>query len=117
DEAGQYRWPKEIPVVRAWRFILPPMLLDVLQEQLPYHAISQAVARSQVDAAAVLEMGTTPATLPELQTLSNAKLLDYALAAANPTIGPKPSSWSRDATRNVDRDAFTYAFRFGSFNV
>ena len=117
DEEGQFRWPKAIPMVRAWRFTPPPMLLDVLEEQLPYHATSQAVALSRVDADAVLKLDTTPATLPELDSIANAKLLDQALAAGNPTTGPKPSSWTREASRDVEREAFTYAFRFGSSDI
>ena len=114
DEAGKFRWPKAIPMVRAWRFTPPPMLLDVLEEQLPYHTTPQAVALSQVDANAVLELDTTPVPLPELEVLTNAMLLDQALGESNPTTGPKPSSWSREARRDVERASFTYAFRFGT---
>ncbi|MEZ5748249.1 MAG: GIY-YIG nuclease family protein [Paracoccaceae bacterium] len=117
DEEGQFRWPKAIPMVRAWRFTPPPMLLDVLEEQLPYHATSQAVALSRVDAEAVLKLDTIPATLPHLDSIMNAKLLDKALAAGNPTTGPKPCSWTTEASRDADREAFTYAFRFGCSDI
>ena len=63
-ETGRFHWPNAIPMVRAWRFAPPPMLLEVLEEQLPYHATSQAVALSQVDANAVLSLGTAGAQGP-----------------------------------------------------
>ncbi len=117
DESGQFRWPKAIPMVEAWQFTPQPLLLDVLQEQLPYHATSQAVALSEVDANAVLKLKNAGVELPEIQFLKNAKLLDQALGAKGPTTGPKPKSWSAESSRDVDRPSFTYAFRFGSSDI
>lgn len=117
DEAGRFRWPKAILMVRAWRFRPQPMLLDVLAEQLPYHATSQAIALFEADAKAVLALSVVEAEIPDTEALRKAQLLDSALGASRSTTGPKPSSWIGETGRNVDRTAFTYAFRFGNTDI
>lgn len=117
DDAGRFRWPKAIPMVRAWRFTPEPKLLDVLEEQLPYHATSQAVALAEKDAKAVLELEVKPTVIPSTIALENARLLDKALSAANPTTGLRPSSWEGAVSRDVERTSFTYAFRFGNTDI
>lgn len=116
-EDGQSRWPKTLPMARAWRFKPPPMFLDVVEEQLPYHSASQAVALSQSDAEAVLKLHTTPATLPNSVSITSAKHPEKALKVGNPTTGPKPSSWVGEASRDAGGEAFTYAFRFGRSDI
>ncbi|MCB8821915.1 hypothetical protein [Microvirga rosea] len=117
DEYGRFRWPKAILMVRAWRFEPQPKVLDVLASQLPYNATPQAVLLSDRDAAAVLRLNAIEEILPMTEALANARLLDGALAAARPTTGPTPSTWVGSAGRNVNRDAFTYALRFGRTNT
>lgn len=117
DEAGQFRWPKAILMVRAWRFAPQPLLLDVLTEQLPYHATPQAVLLSHEDADAVRGLPFVEATIPTSPALEKAKLLDRALHGARPTTGPVPSSWQGTAGRDVNRVAFTYALQFGKTDI
>src|SRR5436190_20910840 len=38
DERGSLRWPKALPMLRARRFLVPPLVSDVLQHQLSYEA-------------------------------------------------------------------------------
>lgn len=117
DEAGRFRWPKAILMVRAWRFISQPMLLDVLAEQLPYHATSQAIILSQADADEILRLKAEAVEIPETKALKNARFLDKALSASRPTTGPAPSSWTGETGRDINRTAFTYAFRFGNTDI
>lgn len=117
DETGRFRWPKAILMVRAWRFAPQPMLLDVLTEQLPYHATPQAILLSQEDADAVLSLPLVEAAIPTSSALEKAKLLDRALNGSRPTTGPVPSSWTGASGRDVNRTAFTYALRFGNTDI
>jgi hypothetical protein len=117
DELGKFRWPKAILMMRAWRFLPQPRLLEVLAEQLPYHATSQAILLSNDDADAVLRLPAEELQLPDSVALANAKLLDEALYSARPTTGPVPNSWTGSTGRDVNRTAFTYALRFGSTNI
>jgi hypothetical protein len=117
DANGNFKWPKAILMVRAWRFDPQPMLLDVLTEQLPYHATSQAVLLSPEDTTAILALTASEVELPVTDALQKARLLDQALSQGKPTTGPMPTSWSGSTGRSVDRHAFTYAFRFGTSEV
>jgi hypothetical protein len=117
DEAGRFRWPKAILMMRAWRFTPQPKLLDVLAEQLPYHATPQAILLSQEDADAVLRLSIEEVAIPNSAALENARLLDEALHASRPTTGPMPSSWTGATGRDVNRIAFTYALRFGNTDI
>jgi T5orf172 domain-containing protein len=117
DEAGQFRWPKAILMTRAWRFAPQPKLLDVLAEQLPYHATPQAILLSAEDADAVQGLPLEEVAIPSSAVLEKARLLDRALHASRPTTGPTPSSWTGATGRDVNRTAFTYSLRFGSLNI
>lgn len=117
DSNGTFKWPKAILMVRAWAFTPQPLLRDVLAEQLPYHATSQAVLLSQDDARAVLALDAVEVELPVTEALQKARLLDQALSQGKPTTGPTPASWTGTTGRSVDRQAFTYAFRFGTSEV
>lgn len=115
DEAGRFRWPKAILMMKAWRFTPQPKLLDILAEQLPYHATSQAILLSKTDADAVLRLMNEDVAIPMSVALSNARLLDRALG--HPTTGPMPTTWIGAASRDVNRAAFTYALRFGNTDI
>lgn len=117
DEAGHFHWPKAIVMVRAWRSMPQPVLLDVLAEQLPYHATSQAVLLDGGDADAVISLKAEDVEIPASEALVKARLLDKALNPGRPTTGPEPSSWEGSTGRDVNRTAFTYAFRFGRTDI
>lgn len=103
-------------MIKAWRFEPQPRLLDVLAAQLPYHATPQAVLLSSDDSSAVLRLKIIEVDLPKSETLTKAKLLDLALGG-RPTTGPLPTSWTGTTGRDVNREAFTYAFRFGNSDI
>lgn len=117
DAQGNFKWPKAILMLKAWRFDPQPILLDVLSEQLPYHATSQAVLLSPEDSEAILELNAIEVELPVTEALKKARLLDQALSQGRPTTGPTPTSWNGSTGRNVNRNAYTYAFRFGNSEV
>ena len=55
--------------------------------------------------------------IPASEALVKARLLDKALNPRRPTTGPEPSSWEGSTGRDVNRSAFTYAFRFGRTDI
>lgn len=116
DEQGKFKQPSGILMIKAWRFEPQPRLLDVLAAQLPYHATPQAVLLSSDDSSAVLRLKIIEVDLPKSETLTKAKLLDLALGG-RPTTGPLPTSWTGTTGRDVNREAFTYAFRFGNSDI
>lgn len=118
NEKGQFRWPKAIPMLKAWRFKPQPMLLDVIDRQLPRSATSQGVLLSANDADAVRNLKKTEVVeIKKTETLKQAQLLGKALSASGQTTGPKPSSWTGETGRDVNRTSFTYAFRFGDTDI
>jgi hypothetical protein len=117
DALGNFKWPKAILMMKAWRFDPQPILLDVLSEQLPYHATSQAVLLSPDDSESILQLNVVEIELPVTDALQKARLLDQALSQGRPTTGPTPTSWNGSTGRNVNRKAYTYAFRFGNTEV
>jgi hypothetical protein len=117
DERGLFRWPKGIMMLRAWRFDPMPELLEVLAAQLPYNATPQAVLLSEQDAVEVMKLEVFRVDLPDTQIAKSERLLDKALAAGRPTTGPMPVSWTGSTARDINRKAFTYAFRFGHSKV
>lgn len=56
DEDGRYRWPKALPMLRAWRFLTPPRVTDVLRKQLPREATVRAVPLESIDRDAVMAL-------------------------------------------------------------
>ena len=40
---GRFKWPKAIPMLRAWRFPTRPLVTDLLERQLSYEATVRAV--------------------------------------------------------------------------
>ncbi len=114
DEHGRLRWPKALPMVRAWRIVNRPRVTDVLQRQLTYPATVRALL---LDAAAVLALGREEIALPDIPALNRLRALNDAFRGSGPTTGPRPTSWSRTVHRDADGESWTYAFRFGSRDV
>src|SRR5262245_29653429 len=56
DASGRFKWPKAIPIFRAWRFPDKPLVTDVLREQLTYDATIRAIPLDEQDRAAVLAL-------------------------------------------------------------
>ncbi len=116
DEYRRFKWPKGILMIKAWRFEPQPLLLNVLASQLTYQATPQAVLLDALDTDAVLNLKAIEVELPNSEPLKKARLLDRALGG-HPTTGPLPSSWQGSTGRDVNRQAFTYAFRFGNSDI
>lgn len=117
DEESYFLWPKALPMLRAWRFTATPRLVDLLEGNLSYHTTYQAIALSQTDAISVLQLSATLVKLATLDSSGNPMLPDQVIAPTSPTTGPKPSSWISEVGRYAEREAFTYAFQFGSSNI
>lgn len=114
DKNGRMKWPKALPMVRAWRFVEPPRLTEVLNAQLPYSATVRAHLLDASDTAAVLALPREDVAITEIGPISRLRQLNDALRFGGPTTGPKPTSWSGSTGRDADAESFTYAFRFGS---
>jgi len=111
DENGALRWPKALPMVRARRFVNPPLLTDVLQEQLPIEARARAILLDAIDTQAVLALVSVEVPVVEAPAIVRQRQLQDALQGA--TTGPRPTSWTGEVTRDATEASFTYAFQFG----
>lgn len=118
DERGRFKWPKALLMTRAWRFTDQPLprLHDVLEEQLPYSATTQAVELNKVDIQSVKSLAAEEVSLPDTTTFSHFLQLDIALSQGGPTTGVIPSSWKTSIERTLGKASVTYAFRFGTTN-
>lgn len=117
DADGAFKWPKALPMLRAWRFTPQPLLTDILQRQLPQPARTMAVLLDDVDAAAVLGLPREIVEFPEVAIVKRHRELSDALRKTGPTTGPTPGSWSGVVERDVSGPAMTYVFRFGKRNI
>lgn len=113
DEAGQIRWPKALPMLRAWRFVDRPRVTDVLQAQLSYGATVRAVLLDPVDAAAVLALPREEVPVADAPAIVRQRKLNEALGFVGATTGPRPTSWAGATGRDAEDASFTYAFQFG----
>jgi hypothetical protein len=112
DAGGRIRWPKALPMIRAWRFVQPPRVTDVLREQLSYEATVRAVLLDDVDAAAVLAIEAEEVPVIEVEAIARQRRLQTALQMGG-TTGPRPSSWTGQTGRDASEASFTYALQFG----
>lgn len=117
DANGQFKWPKAMPMLRAWRFPDKPRVTDVLSKQLTYEATVRAVPLNEKDQAAVLALTREEIAVPDVETVRRHRELADALSATGPTRGPTPSSWSGTVSRDANAAATTYALRFRNRNV
>jgi len=117
DAQGRFKWPKALPMLRAWRLVDRPRVVDVLRQQLTYEATVRAVLLGDNDQAAVLGLRREEISVPEAEIVRRHRELADALSATGPTRGPVPSSWSGTASRDATSAATTYALRFGTRDV
>jgi len=117
DDNNRHRWPKAIPMLRAWRFPKKPSVKDVLGRQLPQNARIQAVRLTDDQSAAVLALHKEEVPLPQTDERRHQHQLTEALSHSGPTRGPVPANWSARVTRSANEPAFTYALRFGHRDI
>lgn len=116
DEKGNFRWPKALAMTKAWTFIKKPLLKDVLSEQLPYNATSQAVLLNEKDTAAIQMHQIQELEIPTWPAIRDLKLLDEALLRGKNSKGITPTAWSSEITRSLGKSSVTYVMRFGKTN-
>ncbi|MBO9698037.1 MAG: hypothetical protein J7499_17725 [Sphingopyxis sp.] len=115
---GQYKWPKALAMLRAWRFSDPrPLLVDVLQRQLPMYATVGAVELDEIDRAAVLALSRAEIPVRQVSAVAEMSRLSQALRLNRPTTGPEATSWTGVVSRDVSGDSQTYVLRFGRSNI
>ena len=115
---GSIRWPKALPMLRAWRFFDPrPYLNDVLKHQLTYEATTRAVLLDQVDTAAVLALPREERAVSQASKVIAQQNLSNSLRGRGPTTGPEPSNWSGNVSQTASTSATTYVLRFGMHDV
>ena len=117
DEHGRMRWPKALPMTRAWRFVPTPRVVEVLRAQLPYSATVRAVLLDAADTAAVLALPREEVRVADTGPIERLRRMNDALTFGSPTTGPRPISWVGTTGRNAEDASSTYAFRFGSRDV
>lgn len=114
---GRYKWPKALPMLRAWRLDDPrPRLVEVLNRQLPMYATVGVIQLDEDDRRAVLALPRTEVEVHETSRMTALRSTHDALRG-RPTTGPAASSWTGTVTRDVSGEAFTYALRFGKHDV
>jgi hypothetical protein len=122
DANGDFKWPKALPILRAWRFPDKPLVTDVLREQLTYEATIRAILLDEQDQAAVLALTREEVAVPDVEIVRRHREFADALSATGPTRGPAPSSQSGTVPRDANSTATnaattTYALRFGNRNI
>lgn len=119
-EGGSFKWPKALPILRAWRFDAPlPVLTDILERQLPRSATLGFVKLSERDRQAIMALPRHEVTVPQVEIVSRNAFLGSALAnnRIGATNGPMPTTHTGTITQNTDQTAFTYAMRFGDSDI
>ena len=114
---GALRFPKAVPMLRAWRFIEPPLLTALLGRQLPRSATSGAVLLRDTEAKTVLAMTMKPVALPETNALSKERNLSDSLASHTPSHGPTPSAGSKSYDIPERGFGHVYGLQFGKREV
>ena len=69
DINGRFKWPKALPIIKAWKFLEPPLLTDLLKRQLPMAAISNAVLLDEKDKLLILTLDCIEVDIPKTETL------------------------------------------------
>ena len=116
-EDGTPKFPKALPIIKAWAFQPKLKLIDTLKEQLTFEANIEPVRLDEDDARAVLalprvEIHLQPDRLAKTETQSNG-----AGPRIGPTTGPIPVAWSGTVTRLASHEAYTYVLRFGERGI
>lgn len=114
DRNNKFKWPKAIPMLRAWRYPDKPRLKDVFDQQMTYEATVRAVLLGERNRDAVMALDREEVEVPDVEAIRRHRRLGDALSTSGPTRGPAPSSWSGEFSRNTDAPTSTYAFRFGT---
>lgn len=115
---GEYKWPKALAMLRAWRFDDPrPRLVDVLQKQLPMYATVGVVELDTIDRNAVLALPRTEVPVRPSRAIADMSRLNQALRHNRPTTGPAAASWEGQVSRDVSGPSQTYALRFGRSDI
>jgi hypothetical protein len=89
-------------MVRAWRFLNPPRVRDVLREQLSHEATVRAVLLDPTDTAAVLALPREEVPVAEARAIVRQRQLNDALRFGGATTGPRPTSWIAETGRDAE---------------
>lgn len=116
---GQFKWPKALPILRAWRFEPRPLLTDIFERQLPRSATLGFFRLGDRDRDAVLSLEKREINVPLIEAVArNAYLREATLYNRNgATTGPLPTSGQSTTVRTTAKTAFTYAMRFGRTDI
>lgn len=115
---GQYKWPKALAMLRAWRFDDPrPLLTKVLQRQLAMYATVGVIQLDDIDREAVLQLSAHEVPVRESNAAARLTGIQEALRNNRPTTGPAASNWTGQVSRDVSGDAQTYGLRFGKTDI
>jgi hypothetical protein len=110
--SGEFKWPKSLPMLRAWLFPSRPRVIDTFKEQLSYEATVRAVLLDAEDHGALLKIPREAVALSDAPIIKQQRELAFALSFGA-THGPPPTSWSGEVSKDASAAALTYALRFG----
>jgi hypothetical protein len=117
--SGDIKWPYAVLITRAWRFTSNPLpsLTAVLGRQLSMAATSNALPLSTAEQEQILTLPRVEIDVAETEAIRNERERIAAAVGPGGTMGPIPASFTTRVLRDADREATTYAFQFGSYNV
>jgi hypothetical protein len=116
---GDIKWPHAVLITRAWKFTDNPLpiMTQVLGRQLPMSAMSNAVLLSTDERDRVLALPRQEVDVGLTQAIREERAAITEAIGPGGTMGPIPSSYTSKVVKDADKEAATYAFRFGSKNV
>jgi hypothetical protein len=114
---GKYKWPKGLPILRAWKFDDRPKLVDTIGRQLSMYATVGVIELTEEEKASVFALAMSPVEVRRSEAFDRIQTIADDLARRGPTLGLVASSWSGEVTRDVGGQAFTYAARFGNRDI
>ena len=112
---SKIRWPKAIPMLRAWRFDPPPLANEVFRAgNLPPHAQVHAVRLSDVDEAAIRSLNWKEVELAPTKERQRQRRLSDAFSGQPTRPGPVVRPGTYTSTVSEKEEEWTYAARFGT---
>lgn len=116
---GDIKWPYALLITRAWEFTNNPLpnLKDVIGRQLPQSARSHAILLEPYEQQSILALPRREINVAFTRAIFDEREEIAKIVGSGGTMGPIPSSFTTEVTRDCFKEAFTYAYQFGSENA
>ncbi len=115
-ENGEPKFNAAIPMLRAWRFINPPLLSELFDKPLPPNAMTQAILLDSDKAIKILALPHEEIILQNSEVLNQERMVAERKILL-PSKGIAPSNGERNFLVKEKEFGYVYAFRFGKRDV